>query len=196
MPTVQQVDWIRRHTGLCRPAFADIGSRVPQKKDGGSGKNEYASLRPLFPGPVAWVGIDMTKGAEVDLLCDLTEPLSRTLVGMFRTVFCLSVLEHVSAPWLAAGNLEQMLEPGGVLFVSVPWCWRYHAHPSDYWRMSPAALQVLFEPMEWIKEASCLFYGVNQKPLKEFDIRLTRPYAHREKHLMHPVTVNMAFRKR
>lgn len=193
MPTVQQRDWIAKHRDLCVPPYADIGSRAPISR-GKNSKARWESLRPLFAGE-SFAGIDMQKGRDVDVLCDLSASLPSSMAGMFRTAFCLSVLEHVRNPWAFAANVKTMLAAGGVLFVSVPWCWRYHGHPGDYWRMSPDAVRSLFPEMEWLKDRSCIWHGVKQKPLKTFDIRLTRVYADRDKHLMYPVTVNMVFRK-
>lgn len=193
MSTTLQYDWIRSHRDLCMGPLADLGSRAPISR-GRNSKVKWVSLRSLFTGE-SFVGIDMQKGRGVDLVCDLTQTLPTSLVDMFQTVFCISILEHVSRPWVFADNICDMLRPGGLLFVSVPWCWRYHGHPSDYWRMSPEALKTLFRALEVVPKASCIWHGVKQKPLKSFDIRLTRVYADREKHLMHPTTVNMVFRK-
>ena len=44
----------------------------------------------------------------------------------------------------AAKQMERVLKPGGFLYVSVPWVWEFHAFPSDYWRFSLPALDVLF----------------------------------------------------
>lgn len=199
MPTAAQYKWIESNRDYCIGPYADIGSRIPTSR-GKNSKEKNWSLRELFP-DAKWTGIDMQAGRGVDVVHDLTAgPLITEIfdvpaLSRYATVFLLSVLEHVDKPWKLAENIEHMLFPGGVLFVSVPWCWRYHAHPHDYWRMSPDAVKSLFPSLEFIERASCIHYGVNQKPLKGFDIRLTRPYAHRDKHLMHPVTVNMVFRK-
>jgi hypothetical protein len=41
------------------------------------------------------------------------------------------------------------MKPGATIFVTVPFCWRIHGYPSDYWRMTPEALKVLFPSITW-----------------------------------------------
>lgn len=94
------------------------------------------------------VGVDLEAGDGVDLVHDLEDPLP-DVFGTFAHVECLSVLEHVRRPWLMARSIERALAPGGTLFVSVPFVWRVHNYPGDYWRMTPAALRVLFPNIAW-----------------------------------------------
>ncbi len=94
------------------------------------------------------VGVDMLEGEGVDLVLDLEEQLPEDL-GKFSHVECMSVLEHSKRPWLLAENLERLMEPGATIFVSVPFIWRFHGYPSDYWRISPEALPLIFPNIEW-----------------------------------------------
>jgi SAM-dependent methyltransferase len=94
------------------------------------------------------VGIDMLDGPGVDRVIDLEEPLPDDL-GQFDHVECMSVLEHSRRPWLMAANIERLMAPGATLFVSVPFCWRVHGYPSDYWRMTPDGLLALFSTVDW-----------------------------------------------
>jgi hypothetical protein len=105
--------------------------------------------RPLFK---SVLGVDMVEGEGVDVVCDLEEPND---LGTFSHIECLSVLEHSRRPWLLAANLEQMLEPSGTLFVAVPFAWRIHAYPDDYWRMTPAGVRSLFPDIAWQAMAIC-----------------------------------------
>lgn len=96
------------------------------------------------------VGVDMLYGEGVDLVHDLEEPLPRK-VGTFDHIDCVSVLEHVKRPWKMAENLESCLNPSGTILICVPFVWRLHAYPSDYWRMTAEALPVLFPSVEWLE---------------------------------------------
>lgn len=93
------------------------------------------------------VGVDMIAGPGVDMVVDLEKPLPR--MGTFEHVECCSVLEHSRAPWLLAANLERLMNPGATIVLSVPWVWRFHGYPSDYWRFTPASLPVLFPGIRW-----------------------------------------------
>lgn len=95
------------------------------------------------------VGLDIVEGDGVDVLHDLEHPLPAEL-GTFAHIECMSVLEHVKRPWLAAETIEQALAPGGTLTVLVPFVWRFHDYGGDYWRMTPDALRVIFPNIEWV----------------------------------------------
>jgi hypothetical protein len=94
------------------------------------------------------VGVDMLDGPGVDRVLDLEEDLPDD-IGTFAHVECMSVLEHSRRPWLMAANLERLMEPGATIFLSVPFCWRLHAYPNDYWRISPEGVRSLFPGIEW-----------------------------------------------
>ena len=94
------------------------------------------------------VGVDLFEGDGVDFVHDMETPLPES-VGTFAHVDCVSVLEHVRRPWLMAANIEAALIEGGTLLVCVPFVWRVHAYPDDYWRMTASALEVLFPNIQW-----------------------------------------------
>jgi hypothetical protein len=94
------------------------------------------------------VGVDMEEGLGVDRVLDLEEPLPDDF-GRFSHIECTSVLEHSRRPWLLAANLERALVDDGTILVMVPWVWRVHSYPSDYWRMTPAAIRSLFPNCEY-----------------------------------------------
>lgn len=93
------------------------------------------------------IGVDMLAGPGVDLVHNLEDDCSD--LGRFGHIECLSVLEHSARPWLLAANLEQLLKRNGTLYVSAPFAWRVHAYPSDYWRFTQEAVQVLFPRIRW-----------------------------------------------
>lgn len=130
--------FIKKHQARFRGPFLEIGA-----KDYGSTVN----LRAMFPGET-YVGIDMAEGKGVDLVLDLTRPfdeIDAAVAGRrFGTVFCLSVMEHCAQPFLMADNITRLLAPGGTLYVSVPYAWKFHGYPSDYWRFTPEGVKKLF----------------------------------------------------
>lgn len=121
-----------------------VGSRVYREKP---------DRRRRYPDAI---GVDMQEGEGVDLVLDLEEKLPAD-IGTFAHVECQSVLEHSRRPWLMAANIERLLKPGGTLYVTVPFVWRVHAYPDDYWRMTPAGLQSLFPLVDW--ETMAFGYG-------------------------------------
>lgn len=106
---------------------------------------DYAAL---FPDRTL-VGLDNRPGKDVGIVCDLTGKCSELGDEMFAAILCCSVLEHCERPWIAAANLERVLAPQGLLYVTVPWIWRTHNHPEDYWRMSHKGIKQLFPSIVW-----------------------------------------------
>lgn len=96
------------------------------------------------------VGVDLESGSGVDWVHDMEHPLPEAL-GRFNHVDCVSVLEHVRRPWKMAESIEACLNEGGTLLICVPFVWRVHAYPSDYWRMTAEALDVLFPQIKWVR---------------------------------------------
>jgi SAM-dependent methyltransferase len=78
------------------------------------------------------------------LLLDLAEGTGNLPLKYFSMVICCSVMEHVPRPWKMAENLTRLVRPGGKLYISVPWVWRYHKYPDDYFRFSFRAIMTLF----------------------------------------------------
>ena len=98
------------------------------------------------------LGVDMQAGEGVDRVLDLEEPLPDDL-GKFMHVECMSVLEHSRRPWKMAANIERLLKPGGTLLVTVPFVWRTHGYPNDYWRLTKDGVRALFDKTAWITMA-------------------------------------------
>lgn len=107
--------------------------------------NDKADRRRLYDSAL---GLDLELGNGVDIAHDLEQPLHDTF-GLFDHVDCVSVLEHVQRPWLLCANIEKALKVGGTILISVPFVWRVHAYPSDYWRMTPEAVRTLFPSITW-----------------------------------------------
>lgn len=95
------------------------------------------------------VGADMLAGPGVDVVVDMEDTAAAMAMGRFDHVECMSVLEHCRRPWLMARTIEALLVEGGTLFVSVPFVWRIHAYPSDYWRLTPEGVKELFPGIAW-----------------------------------------------
>jgi len=96
-----------------------------------------------------YVGIDMEDGKNVDEVIDLTKGIGNLTEDYFELIICCSVLEHVNQPWVMAENITKLMGDGGKLYMSVPWVWRYHAYPDDYFRFSWRGIESLFPKLKW-----------------------------------------------
>lgn len=155
MGDINQFEWVKRQAGRLRGPILEIGS----KKYSAAVSHDY---RTLLGHLGRYVGTDLAAGDGVDVVADLTsdfEALPEALrATRFGTILCMSVMEHVRDVYKFAANLRRLLADGGVALVSVPWVWRFHGYPSDYWRFSPEALKFLLEPLILDSAASCVSY--------------------------------------
>src|SRR5712671_6297139 len=103
----------------------DIGSCYP------SGYHRWCDRRALFP-DLEYVGCDIRSGPGVDRIEDAQQlTFCDSSIG---TVILLETLEHLPKPERAMAEVHRVLRDDGLLFLSVPFNYRLHGFPSDYWR--------------------------------------------------------------
>ncbi len=106
------------------------------------GQEEIADLRGLFPGK-EYVGIDIRPGPGVDRVADVEAlPQADRSVG---TVIAMNTFEHVPRFWRGFEEVYRVLRPDGALLVTCPFYFHIHSYPSDYWRFTPEAFEVLLQ---------------------------------------------------
>jgi SAM-dependent methyltransferase len=122
---------------------------------GGGRKAKYLPLLPL--------GLDITS-VNIDAefapthLVKPGQPLPFQ-DNSFDTVICFNTLEHIYDATAVLAELHRVVKPGGLVHVTVPFMFRIHGHPDDYFRATPswwretfsrigfAALE--FHPLVW-----------------------------------------------
>jgi len=138
MGDLNQYGFVKKNREIFSGPVLEIGARR---------YNDVPPLRALFAGE-EWLGVDQKAGEGVDVVVDLTLPFDDVDAALggkrFETIFCLSVLEHCEQPFVLAQNITRLLAPSGVLYVSVPFAWKHHGFPSDYWRFTPEGVEKLF----------------------------------------------------
>lgn len=133
-------------------------TRAMPKSDGPVlevGSRDYGNtenFREVYPGN-EYIGVDLSAGKNVDRVIDLAQGIGDLAEEHFSLVICCSVLEHVRRPWEMAANLTRLLRRGGALYVAVPWVWRYHPYPDDYFRFSWRGIAEIFPDIEWSRRA-------------------------------------------
>lgn len=107
-----------------------------------AGQESIANLRTFFRRK-EYIGIDNRPGPGVDCVADV-ESLPQPK-GSIGTVIAISTFEHVPRFWHGFEEVHRVLRPDGVLLVACPFYFYIHAFPSDYWRFTPAALDLLLD---------------------------------------------------
>ncbi len=107
-----------------------------------AGQTDLIDLRGLFRGK-AYVGVDFRPGPGVDCVASV-EALPQA-TGSVGTVVAVSTFEHVRYFWKGFDEVYRVLRPDGVLVVSCPFYFHQHGYPSDYWRFTPQALEMLLD---------------------------------------------------
>lgn len=106
------------------------------------GQEKLADLRPLFSGK-KFVGCDMRVGLGVDRIENVHHlSLKNNSVG---TVLILDTLEHVENVYQAVKEIYRVLKPGGIVIMSSVMNFPIHDYPSDYWRFTPKAFEILLK---------------------------------------------------
>ncbi|MBR0566014.1 methyltransferase domain-containing protein [Azoarcus sp. L1K30] len=149
MASANVAEWIAKNIGHAGTDVLELGSKRYKE-------HAYLDLRNLLIGKgkeINFTGCDMAAGENVDIVLDLTasfDQIEAALGGRrFDTVFCISLLEHIPDVFGACRNIAQLLRPGGAIFISVPFIFRYHGYPGDLWRFTPEAVCYLFPGIDF-----------------------------------------------
>ncbi|MFQ3592657.1 MAG: class I SAM-dependent methyltransferase [Gemmataceae bacterium] len=104
------------------------------------GQESIGNLRPLFS-ERSYIGLDMRPGPGVDIVGNV-EALDFPDASI-GTVVAMSTFEHVKHFWRGFDEVRRVLRPDGVFVLAVPFNLHIHGYPSDYWRFTTEALELL-----------------------------------------------------
>ncbi|MGO4416938.1 class I SAM-dependent methyltransferase [Cupriavidus sp. KB_39] len=127
-----------------RPALGQASGRV---LDVGAGQSPW---RAWLPASTTYQGIDVGHADEFGMgskRYDVIYYDGRLMPfddATFECVLCIEVLEHSEDPQLLVSEMARVLQPGGVMLLTVPWSARQHHLPHDYHRFTRERLQNLF----------------------------------------------------
>jgi SAM-dependent methyltransferase len=128
-------EWLRKFTDNNKGSLYDLGCGEMPYKDW---LLNYADK---------YIGVDWGSTLhelKADILADLNEALPID-AEVADTVISLSVMEHLREPQLFLNEANRILKPGGVMILQVPFMWRVHEAPYDYFRYTRYGLQYMFE---------------------------------------------------
>ena len=93
-----------------------------------------------------YTGVDWSKtlhNSGADIVSDLNIKLEID-DEIADSIISLSVMEHLYAPQIFLNESFRILKKGGNMVLQVPWQWRIHEAPHDYFRYTPYALKHMF----------------------------------------------------
>jgi SAM-dependent methyltransferase len=106
--------------------------------DVGAGRGDFAAV---FQARTA-IALDIYPYPEVDLVCDLTQ-VNPFRPASFEAAVVMNVLEHVYNTHALLDALADLLKPGGMLIVAIPFMVKIHQAPVDFVRFTHFALERL-----------------------------------------------------
>ena len=99
-----------------------------------AGAGAKAQLRKGFLEKASYVSVDIKQDSGISAMADIHFLPFRE--HSFDAVICTQVLEHVRDPIRGCEELHRVIKSGGRVFVTLPFVWREHAHPTDFWRFT------------------------------------------------------------
>lgn len=149
---------------LRRPLILHIKNLAPKLKgtllDFGCGNKPYEHF---FINANKYIGLDiLTTGhdsrfVKADVYYDgKTIPFDN---NSFDSIFCSEVLEHVFNIDEILQEMHRVLKPGGLMLVTLPFCWNEHEIPYDFGRYTSYGLKYVmkknnFEELEFYKSGN------------------------------------------
>jgi len=109
------------------------------------GYENICDLRRYFKGR-EYIGCDIRRGYGVDRIED-AQALS-FCSGSIGTVLLFEILEHLPSPEKALSEAWRVLSDHGLLALSVPFNYRLHGFPTDYWRFTASGVYSLLSGFE------------------------------------------------
>lgn len=123
---------------------------------------------------VDWAGT--FHNSKADIIADLNMPLPIDSEAA-DSVVSLSVMEHLCEPQMMLNETYRILKPLGYLLLQVPWQWRIHEEPYDFFRYTPFGLKYMLAKAgfeEIVIKPQSGFFTMWFIKLNYFSLRLIR----------------------
>jgi SAM-dependent methyltransferase len=137
------------HTYLISKINSDIAKSLPYRGrvvDMGCGNAPYKQI--ILSKADEYVGVDWPSSkhdtSQVDIFANLAGPLPLDS-DWADTITSFQVLEHLSEPEFFLRECCRILRRGGQILMTVPFMWRVHEAPHDYYRYTSHGLEYLLE---------------------------------------------------
>src|SRR5437868_10497827 len=125
----------------------NIGGSTREFREKQQPWTEHYIFAPLKARGIRVVHLDNREGDGIDLHADILSPAELPHIKAIspKSVLCCNILEHVHDPAALARACTEIVGPGGLIFVTVPFSYPHHRDPIDtMYRPSPEQLAALF----------------------------------------------------
>lgn len=96
--------------------------------------------------------LDIDKNSKATYIADLCVNNERVIPpNHFDFIVCTEVLEHTLQPFNAVNEINRILKPDGLAFISTPFNFRIHGPLPDCWRFTEHGLRALFKDFDIVK---------------------------------------------
>lgn len=127
--------------------------------------------------PAKYVGVDIIKDDNVDLVLDAKYLDQHFAENTFDLVYSTELMEHVVDWKKVLHNKKTLLKPGGYLLITTrSKGFNYHACPHDYWRYEVSDFENVFADFEIIhlekdpESPGVFLFAKKPEKFKEVDI--------------------------
>ncbi len=114
--------------------------------------------------------VDKFNYKGVDIVADIEEG-TPFRDGSVSGIICDNVLEHLPHPQKAVQEFKRVLKQGGLIYISTPFFYPFHASPSDFTRWTKQGLIELFDGFEVVE------VGVRSGPFSSLSVTLSYLFA-------------------
>lgn len=104
----------------------------------GSGGRSY---RHLLPGAIEFTAVDLRRFSDTDAQGSVYKLPFRD--ATFDSIYATELLEHLADPRGAVLEIHRVLRPNGKVLLTVPFIYRVHGDPEDYFRYTSDGLRAL-----------------------------------------------------
>ena len=147
-------DLLKTQAGDKLSPLLNIGSSTARFREIEQPWTEQFIFGPLKQRGVCVLHLDSRSGDGIDIRADVLAAGELPRIRSFgpKAVLCCNILEHVPDPAALARRCVEIVGPGGLIFVTVPYSYPHHRDPIDtMFRPTPEELARLFSPAVIVK---------------------------------------------